>query len=419
MAALLPFTPRRGSNFAGNPAVARRIVSFEDAYPRIFAVGDSLLSTSYSSTDASNTALSWGIMKSWMPKRWSGVGMSPLSQGDAGLWYTFNGAASNHTPGTDSFGLGGDVVPIPCTYEAFGSNLANGTLKTRHYIESTVVSPRYLGDVGWEQRNTAMLVRFIYLRHAAGANMTLQGVRPDGSAEVATGNVDMSGATGIAYSDLTLPDGATDTQPGLRVVARTGIDETGTNLIHVATLVTRADRAGLEYVPGGIGGKTAAEHAGSTLYTQTALNEFVTATGSNVFMICVGANSGLGGSKATYKSNVRTIVEKYRAAAAFAGVVSPQFLLFQPWYNNQNTDADIDTMFEAQAEIANERNDTLAINLAAICGDVDALLIDNIHTSREGSEFAAGMLWRALSGVALSGTVRDFRVRARRLGGVR
>ena len=415
----------RGIDWYGSPAVARRIVAFDGGYPRIYGVGDSLCSSAYSATDATNTAIQYGIVNTWRPKRINGWNMLSLSQGDAYAYYSFYSTGVNYTPG-DALpdALGTNLIPIPCAYTEFASNLGDGGTASRHYIESTVVSPRYLADLNWERRNAPMTARIVYLRHATAANMLFVGARPDPNAQ-STANVDMAGASGIAYSDLAINgDGSTDTQPGAQTRYRTGIDETGTNLIHVMSRVFYPSNNGFEYLAGGIGGKTAAEHAGTTLYSDAALAELVAATESNVFMICVGANAGLGGSRATYKASVTAIIERYRSAAATAGIASPQFLLWAPWYNDQNTDADIDTMNDVLFEIAASRTDTLAINVARQLGDTTAIRIDDIHMSRAGSDDAAEAMWDLLESSAASGGGgyrggRSFGRLSRPLGGVR
>jgi hypothetical protein len=396
----------KGTDWQGNTAVARRLVHFAGAYARVGGFGDSTISSSWSSTDAINTSLHYGIINTWRPPRITGWGCLSLSQGDAYGWYSFYGTGVNYdplpgNPGNvlpDSLAL--NLIPLPCAYTEFGSNLSNGDLVSRQFIEATTVSPRFAADVGWEQRNVAMTARVVYLRHTAGADMTALGVRPDPDNVEDTKQLNMAGATSIEFLDLALSNTSTDTNPGAQLTARTGVNETGTNLIHLATRIFANTLDGFEFTPCGIGGTTVAQHAGTTIYTDEALRQWIAAMQFNTFLFCFGANGGLGGSKATFKTNYNAVVDRYRAQAIAAGEAEPLFIVTAPWYNAQVSDADVDLMNEALFELALERLDTLALNLAIQLGDTTSLRMDPIHMKRAGSDAAAQALWDLIEAAA-------------------
>lgn len=396
----------KGVDWQGACGVARRITGVLAGGCRMWGVGDSLLSSAYSSTDATNTSLNYGIVNNF-DVDWSGFVCTVLSQGDAWSHNASFGSGTNYDPRPGAAAkvlpdsLATDLIPIPAAYVEWGSNVADSTFLFQYYFTAANMAARYVGG-DWSAQAVDARVRLAYLQHAAGGTCNARGVRPYPSGNEDVHDLETDGATLLTYDDFELATDGTDTQPGVLAYTKTGYDENTKNLILVAARIYLPSLEGFEFLPGGIGGASCADHAGTTIYSDASLAALITATESNAFMICLGANAGLGGSKAIYKANFTAVIDRYRAAALAAGQTSPIFVVFAPWYNLQVSDADIDTMTEALFEIADSRTDTLALNLARQLGDMDGagLLIDNIHTSREGSDAAAAALWRLIDHVS-------------------
>lgn len=412
----------RGIDWEGDRHVARRLCQLAGTAVRLWLAGDSLVSSAYSETSATNTALAYGIARQWKLSRWGGYVLP--SGGQSGDQYNALSTFVAPTNGALTFwnwfsssrqltpaDLGNDLIPCPFAYVDFSGDAANDSSMIRHWLDSANVAARYFGGSAAWLADGDWIARLIYLRSPIGATVQQQAMRPFETDIETQGAVNTSGALGITHSDMAMPtaDG-TNTSPGMRVrTTNTGTNETGTSFVPVATRLYRSAEDGFELFPAGIGGATPQQHAAANAaagghYTDAALQQTIACTKSTDYWLMAGANGGLNPNKAAYKGHMEAFRARYMSSAIAAGIAAPHVLLTQPFSISTLSDADSQIMFEANAEIAEEQPRTLALNMLRICGDTSGLLVNEggnfVHPTREGSDAFALAVWNALWEIA-------------------
>lgn len=394
----------------GSNAVARRIVLQADGACRLYLVGDSLSSDSYSAPDTTNTSLQYGIVRNWTPANWSGIYIT--ANGSGGDRYSFSTLTPGAVvrPGELFEGLGSRLAPIGAADVTFKTDQSPFGPFAQFYTQH--LATRYAAGAWTSGR--ALTARLIYLMNPLGAVHRARSWRPVPTivgelqpfhgpfAEVA-----------IGFEDVPIPAGAPD-NVGVGVYgAFPDIDDTGARYISLGARIFDPSNSGFELVIAGLGGSTPRDHTtagGPTFgYTDESLRQFLVAVESNTFWVLLGQNQGDGtsmgaqlnaGDPTIYRQYLLDIVERYRTAAIAAGAQNPMFLLLNA-YKTGYTDINAQTRFLALREIAESRTDCLALDLFTLGGpDTAEFLVDGVHCNHAGSDHFAKLIWQTLQALA-------------------
>ncbi len=393
----------------GSYEIARRIIGATGDPCRLYMVGDSISSDSYGQDDTTNTALHYGIVRTWRPPNWSG--MLITSNGLAGDRYSFatlpQGAV--RAGGSSIAGIGYGLLPTNATEMIFYSNASPFGAFQQFYTFDT--AQRY--GVGAWTANRSLTARVIYLAQPPGVPVSVRSWRPPLQVVAQQECNAPDEDTRIVYVDVPIEAGpASDVGAGV-YGASPDIDEFGKRFTSFGCRVFDPVNPGFELAPAGIGGTTPRDHTrnGSInrFYTDAALLQLLTALESNTFWIMLGQNQNdyaalapqlNAGDPTLYRQYMEDVVARYHDAAVAAGVERPLFLLVNTYRTTHNP-INQETRWRALGQIAEQRDDTLALDLYGMAGtDTAEFLVDGVHCNHAGSDHFASLIWQALEALA-------------------
>lgn len=392
----------------GATAVARRIVGRDGSPCRLYMCGDSISSDSYGQTNTTPTGFHYGVVRKWMPPNWSGIFMP--SNGSAGNRYTFLISTSgvNRLGGSALPGLGPALLPANATDIQFDANASPAGPFQQLYTSQ--LGYRY--GVGAWSANRALVARYIYLANPHSVPLRLRTWRPAFTAVGEHPYANEASPTYITYVDIDIP---ASPQPDFGAGAYgelPDIDETGRRFITFGVRVFDPVNPGFELAIAGISGSTPRDHTrfgGATLrYSDDALFQLLRALESNTFWIMLGANQNDGtamhaqleaGDMSLYRQFMDNVVDRYYDAAVL-NKQDPRLLLLST-YKIGWSHTNCSTRWAALKSIAEQRDDTLAVDLYYLCGlNTGPYLVDGAHMNWQGSDYFAAKLWELLTALA-------------------
>lgn len=393
----------------GSAEVAKRIVGGLGEPCRLYMVGDSLSSDSYGQNDTTNTAFHYGIVRTWRPPNWSG--MLITSNGLAGDRYSFATLPQGgvRTGGANIPGIGYGLLPTNATEMIFYTDASPHGAFQQFFTVNT--GQRY--GVGAWTANRALVARMIYLAQPDGVPVSVRAWRPPLEVVAQQDCNEPDKEAHITFVDVPIAAGPEGDVGAGAYGVLPDINEFSKRFTSYGCRIFDPANPGFELAPAGIGGSTPRDHTrlGSIerFYSDWALTQFLAALESNTFWVMLGQNQFdyaplapqlNAGDPTLYRQYMEDVVSRYREAAIAAGVDRPLFLLVNTHRTTHNA-INQETRWRALAQIASNRDDTLALDLYEMAGtDVAYFLVDGVHCNHAGSERFARMIWQTLTALA-------------------